>query len=80
MMAGISGIFSLFQSFFRPQLGDGALFDSWEDDWSELGRLGDAFPCPPLPLSTGPTNHGSDNVDRHLDSDPTPSVVRLDVG
>ena len=44
VVAGIRGIFPLVQSYFRPQLGDRALFHFWEDDWSGLGRLGDAFP------------------------------------
>ena len=39
MVAGIRWIFPLLQSFFRPQLGDGASFRFWEDDWSGLGRL-----------------------------------------
>ena len=45
MVAGIREIFLLVQSFLRPQLGDGAFFRFWEDDWSELGRLGVDFPC-----------------------------------
>ena len=32
------------QPFFRPQLGDRIDFRFWEDDWSERGRLADAFP------------------------------------
>ena len=44
VVAGLQGIFPLVRSFFRPQLGDGAHFCFWEDDWSGMGRLGDAFP------------------------------------
>ena len=44
VVAGIRWIFSLVQSFFRPQLGDGASFLFWVDDWSGLGRLCVNFP------------------------------------
>ena len=37
VVAGIRWIFPLLQSFFRPQLGDGASFRFWENDWSGLG-------------------------------------------
>ena len=43
-LAGLRGVFSLIRPFCRLQLGDGALFRFWEDDWSGLGRLGAAFP------------------------------------
>ena len=43
-MVGLRGIFSLVQQFFRPQLGDGAIFKFWEDKWSGQGRLADVFP------------------------------------
>ena len=44
VVAGIRWIFPLLQSFFRPQLGDGAPFRFWEDGWSGLGRLCVDFP------------------------------------
>ena len=37
VVASIRWIFPFVQSFFRPQLGDGASFRFWEDDWSGLG-------------------------------------------
>ena len=40
----LRGIFSLVQQFFRPQLGDGAIFRFWEDKWSSQGRLADVYP------------------------------------
>ena len=43
-MVGLRGIFPLVQQFFRPQLGDGAIFRFWEDKWSGQGRLADVFP------------------------------------
>ena len=43
-VAGLRGVFPRIRPFCRPQLGDGALFRFWEDDWSGLGRLGAAFP------------------------------------
>ena len=43
-MVGLRGIFPLVQQFFRPQLGDGAIFRFWEDKWSGQGRLADIFP------------------------------------
>ena len=43
-MAGLRGTFPLVQQFFRPQLGNGAIFRFWEDNWSDLGRLADGFP------------------------------------
>ena len=56
VVAGIRWIFPLVQSFFRSQLGDGAFFRFWEDDWSRLGRLGVDFPrlyalAPDLPAT-----------------------------
>ena len=44
VVAGLLGILPLVWPFFRPQLGHGAHFRFWEDDWSGLGRLGDSFP------------------------------------
>ena len=43
VVAGIREIFQLVWSFFRLQLGDGALFRFWEDNWSGPGRLGNIF-------------------------------------
>ena len=33
-----------YRPFCKPQLGDGALFRFWEDNWSEHGQLGAVFP------------------------------------
>ena len=43
-MIGLQGTFPLVQQFFRPQLGNGAAFRFWEDNWSDQGRLADGFP------------------------------------
>ena len=43
-MTGLRGTFPLEQQFFRPQLGNGAVFRFWEDKWSDQGRLADSFP------------------------------------
>ena len=43
VMAGLRGIFLMVQSFFWPQLGDGADFRFQEDDWLGQGRLADGF-------------------------------------
>ena len=43
-MSGLRGIFPLMQQFFRPQLGNGADFRFWEDNWSDRGRLAEDFP------------------------------------
>ena len=44
-VAGLRGIFPIIRPFCKPQLGDGALFRFWEDDWSGHGQLGAIFPC-----------------------------------
>ena len=43
-MSGLRGIFPLMQQFFRPQLGNGADFRFWEDNWLDRGRLAEDFP------------------------------------
>ena len=43
-MAGLRGTFPLVQQYFRPQLGNGAIFRFWEDNWSDLGHLANGFP------------------------------------
>ena len=43
-VASLRGIFPIIRPFCKPQLGDGALFWFWEDDWSGHGQLGAAFP------------------------------------
>ena len=42
--SGLRGIFLLVQQLFRPQLGNGAAFRFWEDNWSDQGRLAEDFP------------------------------------
>ena len=55
-MAGLRGTFPLVQQFFRPQLGNGAIFRFWTDNWSDLGRQDDGFPrlyaLAPDPIAT----------------------------
>ena len=43
-VAGLRGIFLMIRPFCKPQLGNGALFWFWEDDWSGHGQLGVVFP------------------------------------
>ena len=43
-MTSLRGTFPLVQQFFRPQLGNGAVFRFWEDRWSDQGRPADSFP------------------------------------
>ena len=44
VVASLRGIFPMIQSSFRPQLGDGAEFRFWTDNWTGQGRLADIFP------------------------------------
>ena len=44
VMAGLRGILPMVQSFFRPQLGDGADFRFWEDDWLTAFPVSTALP------------------------------------